>query len=372
MSSETELTIFRFPSILSNPFQSFRMESRRDLFRKCFPQASRFRERQFFRFLFEDVSGDWNRAMNFSKADRELLSERIPFSSLVPECILEGVKEDVYKAILRLSDGAKIETVLMRNARGGWTVCVSTQVGCAMNCSFCATGKMGFSRNLSEDEIVDQYRIWKKIISDRGIEGRVSNIVCMGMGEPLANYENVKGALKALLEYTDLGPTRMTVSTVGLLPMMEHLLSDSEWPPVRMAVSLHSADAETRKNIMPTSYDGFLEKLAGWTKRYFLAFPERRRHLTFEYILLDGVNDTDGHAEKLARFSNQIGKVKVNLIPFNETGRKYSRSSEGGISNFQKILLSKGVDVTRRRAMGEDIAAACGQLIQETRKKSRH
>ncbi len=345
------------------------MESRRVLFRTYFPAAPQFRERQFFRFLFNDTSEDWNRALNFSKTDRETLSTHIAFFSLTIECVLEGVKKDVYKAILRLSDGARIESVLMQNARGEWTICVSAQVGCAMNCSFCATGRMGFFRNLSEDEIIDQYRMWKKIISDRRIEGRVSNIVFMGMGEPLANYENVKESLKLFLEYTDLGPTRITVSTVGLLPVMNRLLSDSEWPSVRIAVSLHSADIETRKNIMPTSHDAFLEELIDWTKRYFSLFPERRRHLTFEYILLHGVNDTDQHAEQLARFANRIGKVKINLIPFNETGRLYSRSSEGEISHFQKILLLRGVNVTRRRAMGEDIAAACGQLIQETQKE---
>ena len=238
-----------------------------------------------------------------------------------------------------------------------------------MACTFCATGKMGFTRNLTADEIVDQVRFWNQFLEARkDLSGRISNIVFMGMGEPLANYDNVKETLRLLLTYTDLGPTRITVSTVGLLPMLQKLLKDETWPPVRLAVSLHSADSETRKRIMPSSYDGFLDKLAEWANEYFQKFESRRRHLTFEYVMLSKVNDTSMHAQALIRFARRVGKVRINLIPYNFTGSVYRDSLPGDFDRFEQELEAAGVIVTRRRTMGDDIAAACGQLIVEKNK----
>jgi adenine C2-methylase RlmN of 23S rRNA A2503 and tRNA A37 len=160
---------------------------------------------------------------------RETLDACIPWLSLSLAHLLESVKKDTYKAIVELGDGKRVETVLMQNARGQWTVCVSSQVGCAMACTFCATGTMGFTRNLIADEIVDQVRFWNSFLAGRPEpEERISNIVFMGMGEPLANYENVKETIRQLLLHTDLGPTHITVSTVGLLPMLRKLLKDPE------------------------------------------------------------------------------------------------------------------------------------------------
>jgi 23S rRNA (adenine2503-C2)-methyltransferase len=233
--------------------------------------------------------------------------------------------------------------------------------------------------------------------------GYISNIVFMGMGEPLANYEHVKAALRTILGYTDIGPTRITVSTVGLVPMLRHLLGDPEWPPVRLAVSLHSADEATRKRMMPSSFDGFLDELAAWAGEYFKRFESKRRHLTFEYVMLAGVNDTAAHAEALIRFARRIGKARINLIPYNFTphhSRKgpgksegvsadaasphtvskeamgarngtgqapsaYRGSLPGDFARFEERLRGAGIDVTRRRSMGDDIAAACGQLVTE-------
>jgi adenine C2-methylase RlmN of 23S rRNA A2503 and tRNA A37 len=259
-------------------------------------------------------------------------------------------------------DGACIETVLMTNRRGQWTACVSSQVGCAMKCAFCATGRLGLKRNLTSDEIVDQYRFWKRYIRQMNLTGRISNVVFMGMGEPLANYENVRQALNLLLANTDLGRTRITVSTVGLVPKLNGLLDDPDWPEVRLAVSLHSADLETRQGLMPTTYDRFLDDLADWCRRYLKKFGNRRHHLTFEYLLLTGVNDDDAHAQKLAAFANQAGKVKINLIPYNATDSGFSGANEITTKHFADILRKTGVDVTRRRSMGQDIDAACGQL----------
>ncbi len=320
---------------------------------------------------------------------RETAGKELSWMTVSAVRVLESVNGDTYKAVVETADQKRIETVLMKNARGHFTVCVSSQVGCAMACTFCATGTMGLTRNLIADEIIDQYRFWKYFLKERPElphlpasatpkvlqAGYISNIVFMGMGEPLANYANVKESIRAILKYTDIGPTRITVSTVGLLPMLRHLLSDPEWPPVRLAVSLHSADSDTRKRMMPSSFDGFLDDLAAWAEEYFKQFESKRRHLTFEYVMLAGVNDTAMHAEALIRFARRIGKVRINLIPYNFTPSTssgqagvYRGSLPGDFAGFENKLRDAGIDATRRRSMGDDIAAACGQLVTEKNK----
>lgn len=303
---------------------------------------------------------------NLPSAMREALKGKVAWLALSDSEVFAAKKGDTYKALLTLADGSRIETVLMRNARGHWSVCVSSQIGCAMACTFCATGKMGFTRNLSADEIIDQYRFWRIFLEDRPeLAPRITNIVFMGMGEPLANYQNVKETLRQILAHTDIGPTRITVSTVGMISMLERILVDPDWPPVRLAVSLHSADPATRQAIMPTSYEGFLDKLCEWAEKYFERFASRRRHLTFEYVMLSKVNDTEMHAAALVRFARRVGKVRINLIPYNFTGEVYRDSLPGDFDRFEELLREAGVQVTRRRTMGDDIAAACGQLAVE-------
>lgn len=336
--------------------------SRKEYFARTFPDLPAYRFRQCEAALFSaDHSGF--RDIAVLPADlRDRLERELPWMSVTEHRVMTSRSQDTHKALVELRDGERIETVLMRNRRGQWTICVSSQVGCAMACAFCATGTMGFRRNLSGDEIADQYRFWQTYLRRIGAGGRISNVVYMGMGEPLANSANVKESLRQLLAHTDLGPTRLTVSTVGLIPALEALIDDPEWPPVRLAVSLHSADAATRKRIMPTSYDAFLDDLAAWAARYFSAAPERRRHLTFEYVMLAGVNDTPDHARALVRFAHRVGKVRVNLIPYNFTGSVYRESLPGDFARFEATLGAAGVTVLRRRTMGDDIAAACGQL----------
>jgi 23S rRNA (adenine2503-C2)-methyltransferase len=346
--------------------------SRRERFDTLFPGEPSYRWKQVQAALFSSSAAGWAHASSLPAALRGTLSREIPWLSCGNATVHTNAANDTYKAALTLADGKRIESVLMGNRRGQWTVCVSSQVGCAMRCAFCATGKMGFFRNLHADEIVDQYRFWTEFLTGRGqsrplrsgtVPDRISNVVFMGMGEPLANYEEVKTSLNTLLAHTDLGPTRITVSTVGHLPRLEDLLSDKAWPPVRLAVSLHSADAQTRKRIVPTSYDRFLTLLSDWAVRYLARFGNRRHHLTFEYVMLDEVNDTPVHADKLAAFVKAIGEVKVNLIPYNFTGMEFRRSADARIRAFAAVLEGRGVTATVRRTMGDDIAAACGQLI---------
>jgi len=338
--------------------------TREELFRKDFPDEPAFRWKQIGSALFQAGWQSWNDATSLPADLRQKLAADIPWTSYVDATVASSADGETDKAALKLADGQCIETVLMRNRRGDLTVCISSQVGCAMRCSFCATGQMGLQRNLTADEIVDQCRFWKRYqLEHPERTGRISNLVFMGMGEPMANYDNVKAAIRTLLDRTDVGPTRITVSSVGLLPQLEALLDDKDWPPVRLAISLHSADPATRRELMPTSYEGFLERLAAWSNRYLLEKGGRRRHVTFEYVLLAGVNDTPRHAELLVAFVRSAGRARVNLIPYNATASGFTGSDETATQNFLAALERAGIDATRRRSMGADIAAACGQLI---------
>lgn len=323
-----------------------------------------FRRKQCLEALFAPNFSAWDDVAVLPKALRERLAAEVPWTTVKEKHLQEGRNADVSKVLLELEDGACIESVLMRNARDQWSICVSTQVGCAMRCAFCATGKLGLKRNLTVDEIVDQYRFWKSHLAVKQNPDRISNIVLMGMGEPLANYENVKAALQTWLQYTDVGPTHITVSTVGVLPRLEQILGDSAWPDVRLAISLHSADLKKRKMLMPSTSNDFLSHLADWVKRYLEKFGNRRHHLTFEYILINDVNDTKHDLEALAAFVQNAGRVKVNLIPYNTTGA-FKTSGKDHVEAFARKLEEHGITVTVRRSMGGDIDAACGQLVNK-------
>lgn len=373
--------------------------NRHEQLEQFFADMPKFRLKQAEEALFQAAWNSWQDVSSLSPAMREALDREVSWLTVEEVVVLKSKDGHTYKAVVKaMSDGERFETVLMKNARGHWSVCVSSQVGCAMGCTFCATGKMGLKRNLTSDEIVDQYRFWKLFLAKRPeLSQVITNIVFMGMGEPLNNYENVRETLQQLLKFTEMGPTRLVVSTVGLVPMLHKLLNDPEWPPVRLAVSLHSADPVLRQQIMPTSYPDFLDKLAEWAQAYFEKFDSRRRHVTFEYIMLEGVNDTIEAADLLAKFANRVGKatsfsarrsratvpgsaggkVRINLIPYNHVKSdkpdhvastiksEYHRSVSERVERFQQHLEAKGVTVTKRRTMGDDIAAACGQLVVE-------
>ncbi len=342
--------------------------NRSQFFQEILPAGPSYRLRQFEAAFFTPGFRGIDDITTLSRSERDALKD-CPWLCLKAVKVLSAKKGDTYKAIMTLHDDKEIESVLMQNARGHWSLCVSSQIGCAMACTFCATGTMGFTRNLTVDEIVDQYRFWMMFLEDRPeLPERITNIVFMGMGEPLANYQNVKDCIQTILKYTDIGPTRITVSTVGLIPMLTQILNDETWPPVRLAVSLHSADPKTRTDIMPSSYPQFLDKLYEWTEKYFAKFASRRRHLTFEYVMLSKVNDTSDHAKALIRFARRVGKVRINLIPYNFTGEIYRDSLPADFARFERELREAGVMVTRRRTMGDDIAAACGQLVVENSK----
>ena len=340
------------------------MKTRFEQFTELFPTEKPFRWKQIEENLYKPGKKGWLDISNLPKTTRETLAKEVPWVSYTKSLLMSSNKGDTFKALLTLEDGPQVETVLMENRRDQWTICVSSQVGCAMGCTFCATGKMGLTRSLTADEIADQYRFWQTFLQENpNLPQRISNVVFMGMGEPMANYENVKKAIHSWLKNTDLGPTHVTVSTVGVLPVLEQILTDPDWPGTRIALSLHSADPITRKQIVPSSYDLFIPKLKDWIQRYQKVHGNRRHHLTFEYVMLQDINDTDHHAEVLADLVKELGHLKVNLIPYNFTDMDLQCSTVAQQERFKQILERAEVDVTIRKTMGDDIAAACGQLI---------
>lgn len=324
----------------------------------------KFRIKQILHAFFDTNVKDWDDVTTLPKSIREELQKEYAWFTCEFKKIFESKKQDTFKAILKAQDGMEFESVLMENAKGQYTICVSSQVGCAMGCTFCATGMMGLKRQLSSDEIIDQYRLWNQFITEKFDGKRISNIVFMGMGEPLANYKNVKEAITVLLEYTDLGPKKIMVSTVGVLRTLDKILEDESWPGCRIAISLHSPDPVKRKEIVPSTIDGFHKKFAAWSHQYQAKYGNRNTWLTFEYTLIDGVNDSADQAHALAKYTKKTSVKKINVIPLNPVGGKsFTPTAQKRIDTFKKIVRSYDIDIVQRKTMGEDIDAACGQLL---------
>lgn len=326
-------------------------------------QFKSFKRRLFFQSFFDLNNKNFDDYTNFSKSERDLLKTHVKFNVFKDTKVFVSKKGDTFKALLTTYDDLKIETVLMENSRGAYTICVSSQVGCAMGCTFCATGTMGLKRNLTYLEIIGQLKFWQQYLIDNSNKKQILNVVFMGMGEPLANYINVREALNIWIDLKLLGPTRITVSTVGVVPALNRILEDDKWPNVRIAISLHSANFEKRKEIVPTTIPQFHQKLIDWSYKYFKKFSSNRLRVTFEYTLIAGVNDSKAHAKELAEYVSQFGRAKINVIPLNLVKDKdFEPSDVKRIEDFKKVILSYSIDVTQRKTMGEDINAACGQL----------
>ncbi len=295
---------------------------------------------------------------DLSKALRETLSELAFFSSLHPD-VKEISADGTIKYALKLSDGKIIESVLIPED-DRHTLCVSTQVGCAMACSFCMTGTMGLSRNLTPAEIVNQVCAVREDLR-HSKAGEINNLVFMGMGEPLANFDNVIKSLDILLDELGLNfsDRKITVSTCGIVPRLKEL---GEKFKVNLAISLHAADNETRSRIMPINKRYSLDQLLDACRSFPL--PKRKR-IMFEYILLKDINDSDRDAENLARILQNI-PCKINLLPCNEAPEiPYKKPSAARIETFQNILKDHGFTVLLRTSRGADISAACGQLATQ-------
>ena len=309
-----------------------------------------YRARQLLHWIYGKQASSIEEITEFSRPLRQSLAEGVYISNL--QVIRSQRSTDgTEKFLLALADGESIETVLMPDIDRA-TLCISTQVGCAMGCRFCRTGYMGFRRNLMAHEIVDQ------VITLRRIGRVVTNFVMMGMGEPLKNLSAVTDALWRLTELMGISPKRVTLSTVGI-PEGLRLLSKGA-PPVNLAVSLNAPNNRLRGEIMPISKQYPLEELIETLRRYPL---RRGRRITFEYVLLRDVNDSLEAAEGLSRLVKGIPS-KINLISHNPfEGSPYKPPQEAQVLRFQQVLIQRGLSVFIRKSRGADIDAACGQLI---------
>jgi 23S rRNA (adenine2503-C2)-methyltransferase len=312
-----------------------------------------YRAGQIFKWIFSHQADQFTSMTNLGQEVREKLADHFIISRLKTEKI-ETSRDGSRKFLFGLADGNHIETVLIPE-KEHCTLCISSQVGCAMGCRFCLTAAGGFVRHLTAGEIVSQVRDIKKYIGSQPL----SNIVLMGMGEPLANYENVVQAIHILTDRDfglEFSTRRVTLSTAGLVPELERLGEDVK---VNLAVSLNATDNDTRSRLMPINRKYPMEMLLEACRQYPL--PPRKR-ITFEYILIRDVNDSPEDARRLTKLLRPI-RAKINLIPFNEhTESPFRRPDEKTVLAFQEILVQQHYTAIIRNSKGQDISAACGQL----------
>jgi 23S rRNA (adenine2503-C2)-methyltransferase len=326
-----------------------------------------FRARQVLRWVHRAGEAEFERMSDLARSLRERLAATA--AVMPPRMIRDTTAADgTRKWLLDVGAANAVETVFIPEAGRG-TLCVSTQAGCTMACRFCSTGRQGFNRNLSTAEIVGQ--LWwanRALGAVHGAERAISNVVLMGMGEPLLNLDNVLPALRLMLDDNGYGLSRrrVTVSTVGIVPMMDRLRDEC---PVALAVSLHAPNDALRSRLVPINEKYPLATLFAACRRYLERAP--RDFVTFEYVMLDGVNDADTHARELARRLEEV-PCKVNLIPFNPfPDAGFARSPRESVRRFSDILNAAGIVTTTRKTRGDDIDAACGQLAGRVHDRTR-
>jgi 23S rRNA (adenine2503-C2)-methyltransferase len=328
-----------------------------------------FRAPQVVKWIHQFGMDDFDQMTNISKSLRAKLQELTEIKG--PEIITEQISNDgTIKWALKMEDGQAIETVLIPDGERG-TLCISSQVGCLLDCSFCSTAQQGFNRNLSTAEIIGQ--VWfaiRRLGSLRTTgQRKVTNVVLMGMGEPLLNFDNVAKALDLMLDdfAYGLSKRRVTLSTSGVVPGLEKMIGNVD---VALALSLHAGNNELRNELVPLNKKYPIEVLLPVVKAY-LDDCKASKKVTIEYVMLKGVNDTPAHARELARCLKDLPS-KVNLIPFNPFPKtRYETSSQRDIDKFGDILMKKGFVVVTRRTRGEDIDAACGQLVGEVNDRTK-
>jgi len=327
-----------------------------------------YRAQQVLKWIHHFGVSDFQLMTNLSKPLREKLA--LVAEIRAPEVASASQAEDgTQKWLLRLADGNSIETVFIPETTRG-TLCISSQVGCVLNCDFCSTGKQGFSRNLTSAEIIGQ--LWfavRELSLEKGAHDHaITNVVMMGMGEPLLNFDNLMPSLDIMLSdhAYGLAKRRVTVSTAGVIPVMHQLRAATD---VALAVSLHAPNDELRDKLVPLNKKYPLAELMKVCRDYFK--DDNRRYVTMEYVLLDGVNDSLEHAEQLAALLKNV-PAKVNLIPFNPFPfTVYKRSSPETIDRFHARLVAHGLNTRVRKTRGDAIDAACGQLVGQVQDRTR-
>ena len=328
-----------------------------------------FRAQQLLQWIHQRGVSQFDAMTDLSK---ELRSKLAGIAEIrVPEVVEEQHASDgTRKWLLRLQDGNCIETVFIPEDDRG-TLCVSSQAGCVLNCSFCSTARQGFNRNLEADEIIGQLWVAARTLGQKSgstDERIITNIVMMGMGEPLLNFDNVIQAMRIMLDdwAYGLSKRRITLSTAGVVPAIDRL---RETLPVSLAVSLHAPNDELRNELVPLNRKYPIRDLLAACKRYVSG--DSRRRITFEYVMIDGLNDSPEHARQLVRCLEGVPS-KINLIPFNPfPGTMYQRSSQDRINRFRDILMRSGLVTVTRKTRGDDIDAACGQLAGKVHDRTR-
>ncbi len=318
-----------------------------------------FREKQVKQFLFKNFVEDFDEMLSLPKDLREKLKEKCSLEITAEVFISEN--GDTVKVLISLTDGARIEAVLMRHEDGRNTACISCQVGCPMGCTFCATGKMGVTRNLTLFEILEQVLFFSRYLKKEGAV--VTNVVFMGMGEPMLNYDNVMGFVRILNDknYFNMGARHISISTCGLIEGIKRLAEEKL--QVNLAISLHSPTDEKRGRLMPVNAKYPLAILMETLNDYY---EKVGRKIMVEYLMLDGVNDTDEDVEGLHKLLSKE-RFFINLIMYNPTGM-FSPSLGWNVKRFKDNLEKKGFTVTQRYRYGRGIKAACGQLAIEKKK----
>ncbi len=326
-----------------------------------------FRLDQVRRAVFDEAVPSYHDIAVLPLDLRRALSDQVPLMSAAERRVEVAGDRRAHKALLTLRDKKIVETVLLRPSPTRWTTCISTQVGCAIGCTFCATGLMGLSRNLSPEEITDQVLFWRQYMKKDALEGRLDNVVYMGMGEPFSNYEGTAESLRRLVDQKQfgIGARHISVSTSGLAPQIERFAKD--FPQINLALSLHAADDALRTKLVPVNKAYPLARLSEAIRRY-LSVTNRKVFL--EYVMLASENDREGDARRLVEWIRATGPVQllhVNLIIFNKTATSHEATDEEIARRFQAKLLDAGVKATVRQNLGRDIQGACGQLIVSER-----
>lgn len=323
----------------------------------------RFRAKQVSDWIYKKGITHFSEMSNLPQSLRELLEEKYSFGNL--ELAVSQVSKDgTEKRLYRLPDGQMIESVLMPYKDGRRTVCISSQAGCAMGCSFCATGQMGFARHLTAEEIFEQAQNFSKELQRRG--ERLTNCVFMGMGEPFHNYDHLLSAIRMINDRLGIGARKMTVSTVGLVPKIRRFAE--EGIQVKLAISLHSTSDQHRNEIMPVNKKYPIQELISACHDFVKA---TKRRITFEWALIQGQNDSEAEALRLATLLKGL-LCHVNVIPLNPTqGYEGAPSDPQRVNHFVRTLEKNGIPATVRMRRGIDIDAGCGQLKSEVERKKR-
>ena len=322
-----------------------------------------FRYKQIKDAFIKQFILDFKDISTISKSLAEDLAKKISPLSFKVEKVLESRDKLSFKALLRLSDGLAIETVLLSPLPGRWSACLSSQVGCQLACRFCATGQGGFKRNLTNEEITDQVLFWKNFFKERKLAGKFSSLVFMGMGEPFLNWPEVKSALKILIspEFFGFGSRSISVSTSGIVDVIKNMAR--EFPQINLAISLIFPNDRQRSQYMPVNRRFNLNQLK---KALVYYFSKTNRKVFFEYVMFKGLNDQPAQADELIEFIKSIeGGTKlihVNLIRYNAASGGFSSSDVKTIEWFKNYLAKSKIGATIRKSLGAEIKGACGQL----------